>query len=531
MERMFAYIRVSTTKQGQGVSLEQQQRSITEHASRNDYMVIKWFEEKRTAAKRGRPAFTDMMKRLRKGEASGVIIHKIDRSARNLRDWADLGDLIDQGINVQFAHDNIDLTTRGGRLSADLQATIAADYVRNLREEIIKGIYGRLNQGLYPFAAPTGYLDTGRGNVKTVDPIKAPLVHVAFSAYASGCHSLRSLRFYMAKKGLVSPSGNPLSPNSISKLLRNPFYTGIIRISTTGELFTGNHKPIIDAALYQEVQTRLDGKISKKTSKHKLAYNGFLRCGNCGYFLSGEKQKGNIYYRCHTKKCETKSIREDRLISKITHLISHISIDPLFRQALETAIDENMISTLDNRKSEIKTLKLRIAQTKLKLSKLTDYALDGTLTKSEFISKKNEITDYMSSELQNLATLENTPTNTEQSIKEILTWCQDVCGTYKTALPDDLRETASQLTSNSLLTGKKLLLELKKPYDSIADSLAVLSCDPARGDLRNVDEDCAYCSKEPSLDKSSSDEVARNLLEQLTKNESRWMDNDTSVNL
>lgn len=50
----------------------------------------------------------------------------------------------------------VDLHSRGGRLSADIQSVVAADYVRNLREEAKKGIYGRLKQGFYPMRAPIG---------------------------------------------------------------------------------------------------------------------------------------------------------------------------------------------------------------------------------------------------------------------------------------------------------------------------------------------------------------------------------------
>ena len=53
----------------------------------------------------------------------GVIIHKIDRSAGNLRDRADLGELIDAGIEVHFANESPDLNSRGGRLSADQART------------------------------------------------------------------------------------------------------------------------------------------------------------------------------------------------------------------------------------------------------------------------------------------------------------------------------------------------------------------------------------------------------------------------
>ena len=85
------------------------------------------------------------------------IIHKIDRSARNLKDWSDLGEMIDSGIQVHFVNESLDLHSRGGRLSADIQAVVAADYIRNLREETRKGFYGRIKQGVYPLPAPLGY--------------------------------------------------------------------------------------------------------------------------------------------------------------------------------------------------------------------------------------------------------------------------------------------------------------------------------------------------------------------------------------
>ncbi len=165
MKSYFAYIRVSTARQGEeGVSLQEQKSSILEYASRRGFTISEWFEEQISAAKRGRPIFTTLLKLLKSKKASDIIIHKIDRSARNLRDWADIADLMDRGIEVHFVHESIDLGSRTGRLSADILAVVASDYIRNLREEVMKGIRGRLKQGLFPFSAPIGYLNTGPGN-------------------------------------------------------------------------------------------------------------------------------------------------------------------------------------------------------------------------------------------------------------------------------------------------------------------------------------------------------------------------------
>src|SRR5690348_10759918 len=186
-KQYFGYIRVSTAKQGEkGVSLQEQQSAISQYAQRYGLTISQCFEERESAAKRGRPVFAQMLRQLKNGKACGVIIHKIDRSARNLKDWADLGELIDSGIEVHFANESLDMNTRGGRLSADIQAVVAADYIRNLREETRKGFYGRIKQGLYPLPAPLGYLDMGKAKPKEPDPAKAPLVKKTFELYGSG---------------------------------------------------------------------------------------------------------------------------------------------------------------------------------------------------------------------------------------------------------------------------------------------------------------------------------------------------------
>src|SRR6185436_5729050 len=150
--------------------------------------------------------------------------------------------------------------TRGGRLSADIMAVVAADYIRNLREEARKGFYGRLRQGVYPLPAPIGYLDTGKGQAKAVDPERAPLVTWAFERYASGIVGLRDLLKEVRVRGLRPRSGKPLSLSGLSVMLNNPFYTGLIHIRRTGESFEGKHLPLVTRALFDRVQAVLRGK-------------------------------------------------------------------------------------------------------------------------------------------------------------------------------------------------------------------------------------------------------------------------------
>src|SRR6185312_14038390 len=117
MQGYIGYIRVSTPRQAkEGVSLEEQHGAISRYAERNQFSIGLWLEEIETAAKRGRPVFNQAMKLLRRGKYKGIILHKLDRGARDLKDWTEISDLSDQGIEVHFVNESLDLRSRVGRL-------------------------------------------------------------------------------------------------------------------------------------------------------------------------------------------------------------------------------------------------------------------------------------------------------------------------------------------------------------------------------------------------------------------------------
>jgi site-specific DNA recombinase len=122
VKKYLAYIRVSTNRQGtEGVSLEEQRRAIEVWRVCTKVSITDWFVEIRTAGAGGRPVFGQLLQKLRAGKGEwGLVMHKIDRGSRNLRDWADIGELLDAGVTVRFAHDDLDLHSRGGRLAADI---------------------------------------------------------------------------------------------------------------------------------------------------------------------------------------------------------------------------------------------------------------------------------------------------------------------------------------------------------------------------------------------------------------------------
>lgn len=487
MKSCFAYIRVSTLKQGlQGVSLPEQKDAIAAYAGRNDIQIIQWFEERVTAAKRGRPVFTQMLKRLEKGEASGLVIHKIDRGARNLKDWADLGELIDRGIYVHFVSDNLDLASRGGRLSADIQAVVAADYIRNLREETRKGFYGRLKQGIYPNWAPLGYLDQGKGKPKIPDPATAPLIRYAFEEYASGRHSLKTIKADLTTKGLRTKGGRPLSRNGISMILNNPFYYGEIRIRKTNERFAGIHEPLISKSLFDRVQDALAGKRQRRIQKHAFVFSRLITCATCGYSLIGESQKGFVYYRCQTVTCPTTSLREEQIDDSFRTSFSRVKVTPDFKLYLESLADAQKRNwhKIEEQRQQQNAMKLQ--QVKDRLDRLTDAFLDGAIDKTIFeerrlglLAVQREITFTEKSDAD--------PTQTFDRFQKFLELAFSLQQSYEMAIGMEKRHLVQSVTSNRKATGKNLEIALQKPFELLIDSQNLPSGGPHRGIPRTVE--------------------------------------------
>lgn len=482
MKRFFGYIRVSTAKQGEGVSLQQQRDAIDAYARRFGVSVTQWFEEKVTAAKRGRPVFSEMIALLSHGKADGVILHKIDRGARNLRDWADLGELIDRGIDVQFANESLDLHSRGGRLSADIQAVVAADYIRNLREETLKGFYGRLKQGLTPLPAPLGYVNQGQGKPKAIHARTGPLVRKAFELYATGQYTLITLGEKMEELGLRNSIGNRVSRNSWSVILNNPFYIGLIRIRSTGQTFPGVHPPLIHKSLFDRVQRILKGKAQVAIRDHDFLFRRLLTCATCGRALIGEQQKGHTYYRCHSPQCRGVCVREERVKETIDRLFAHLQFTDEEQSYLQTQIAVLRKNWIDDREIQRSALESNKQRLKSRLLRLTDAYLDGVLERRLFEDRKTALLheEKALDERQSELGRESGP----DRLGNFFELAKSVYFTYKTGLADEKRELLEIVTSNCRIEQKNVLVELKSPFQLVADRAKNPSGGPCQDTVR-----------------------------------------------
>jgi site-specific DNA recombinase len=486
MKRYFGYIRVSTQRQGaSGVSLQEQKAAIEAYAQRAGLAIVSWYEERETAAKRGRRIFARMLSDLSRNKADGIIIHKIDRSARNLRDWADLGELIDRGVDVHFAHDALDLRSRGGRLSADIQAVVAADFIRNLREETRKGFYGRLKQGIYPLRAPIGYCDMGRGKPKEIDPMQGPLVRQVFELYATGEWNFHTLQAEMNRRGLRGRCNTSVSLNGFTTILNNPFYKGLIHIRKTNETFEGIHKPIISTRLYDAVQMVLRGrKDGVMPLRHDFLFRRMIRCAHCNSVMIGECKKGRyIYYRCHAPACRGTIVNEPKMNTAYRECFAGLILDVGELGDLRDMIERLRGATGTEKSERDKVLRLQVAHCDERLARLTDALIDGLIEKSVFDARKAQLLNEKRNYLDRLEKTANEP-SVADIIAEDLELSNVAQLRYETGLLPEKRDIVSATTSNCSVCGKEPAITLKSPFQELLNLPKASDCDPHRDGVR-----------------------------------------------
>ncbi len=299
-KKYFIYTRKSTdTEDRQVRSLADQLSELRELARKEQLEVVDTFIEKQTAKIPGRPVFAEMLERIEKGEASGILAWHPDRLARNSVDGGKVIYLVDTGkiTDLKFPTFWFDATPQG-KFMLSIAFGQSKYYVDNLSENIKRSYRQKLKNGIWPQKAPIGYLWDKKSKSIIIDPDRAPLIRKMFEAYGSGNYTLSGLKKAMGDLGLRSHTGKELSISNYQSLLKNTLYHGLMYVG--GEFYEGKHEPIITKKLFdacQEMMTR-KSKPQHGGGLKPYVYRGLFKCGGCGCSITAETQKGHNYLRC-----------------------------------------------------------------------------------------------------------------------------------------------------------------------------------------------------------------------------------------
>src|SRR5258706_3667219 len=311
MRQAVLYARVSSKDQErEGFSIPAQLKFLREYARQHDLSILREFVDVETAKTTGRKQFGEMVRFLRDHKTCRVVlVEKTDRLYRNFRDCVTLEDL-DVEIHLPKEGQVISKDSKSqSKLMHGIQVVMARNYIENLKEEVRKGMREKAEQGIYPSRPPIGYQNNKLERTIEVDPGKAPLARRMFDLYASGHHSLASLR-----KAILDEFGINLGKGYIDRVLKNPFYKGLFLWE--GKLYPGTHTPLVSVECFERVQAVFRGHNKPRYNTHEFAYRGLLTCAYDNCKVTAEiKRRRYTYYHCtgYRGKCGLPYIREEVL--------------------------------------------------------------------------------------------------------------------------------------------------------------------------------------------------------------------------
>lgn len=205
------YARVSTQLQvNDGVSLDVQERQLNSAAEVAGYTDLELVREEGRSGKNisGRPALTETLRRLDKGEAHALFVTRIDRLARSTKDFLNIIDRANaNGWRLVMLDLNLDTATYQGRFVVTIMSALA-EMERGIIAERQKDVHkDRRNRGI------KWGVDMGPMN-KTPEDIRQRVV-----AERNSGASYRKIADGLNRDFISSQNGGAWYPTTVKNLL------------------------------------------------------------------------------------------------------------------------------------------------------------------------------------------------------------------------------------------------------------------------------------------------------------------------
>ncbi|MDE6259397.1 MAG: recombinase family protein [Oscillospiraceae bacterium] len=360
-----SYLRVSTRGQAErgggadeGFSIPAQREANKKKALSMGAIVGKEFVDRGASAKSAdRPELQKMLEYVKENtdRVDYVIVHKVDRLARNRGDDIDImRTLRECGVQLVSASESID-DTPAGMLLHGIMSSIAEFYSQNLANEVKKGINEKVKNGGTVSRAPIGYTNIRRIDEKgreertvILDEERAPLIRLAFEEYATGNWTIEDLAEHLAACGLTTRAtpkipSSPIDKRALNTVLVNPYYKGIVTYK--GVAYQGNHPSIIDDETWQRVQDVLSSHYNgERTREHPHFLKGSLYCRSCGsrMIITYAKSRSGVrypYFICigrhnKAKDCKQKAVLIDEIERQVEEIYDRYSLPADIREYL-----------------------------------------------------------------------------------------------------------------------------------------------------------------------------------------------------
>ncbi|HEY3414315.1 MAG TPA: recombinase family protein [Armatimonadota bacterium] len=296
--RVYVYCRVSTDEQSTDdhYSLGNQEQRARDYAKAKGWQVS-WVRKDVASGKNtNRPGFQALDAAVKIGEVDVVVVYRLDRLSRNVRDIYDFLDEL-QRRDIAFASitEGFDTTTAMGRAMLGVAAVFAQLTREMIAENVKDGLLRRAESGKWngpKWNPPYGYTYVLGGTIEPI-PEQAELVRSIFRWFSEDKWGTSKIARYLNNQGVKRESAKPNSgqwiQNKIWEMLQNPVYVG--KVVAGDRLVDGIHEPLIDQDTWDATAAVSTARKLQsprlKASPHLLS--GLVRCGTCDRLLAAQK--------------------------------------------------------------------------------------------------------------------------------------------------------------------------------------------------------------------------------------------------
>lgn len=442
-----AYCRVSTDKDDQANSFENQQQYFEKHISQHpEWHLTKIYADEGVTGTntKKRKSFNEMIADAREGKIDLILTKEVTRFARNTVDTLKYTrELKDIDVRVIFLIDSIDTFDPDGEFRLTIMASLAQEESRKTSERVKWGISQQMKKGFVYSPSLLGY-DVQKGVISINKP-EAEIVQRIFHDFAYENKTAHRIARELTEQGVMPVKRmKSWSSTTILRILRNEKYVGdLIQRKTYVKNFLDHkcvkntdldtmyfaydhHEPIIDRETWDIVQNRLQTLSSSQENQvyqqsnrnrfkasNKYWCSGKIKCGLCGTNFSITSKKLSDGTTFKAWKCIKRMKFGQQKIDGIGNLVgcnnNQINIKAL-EQCVEYAYDaltQNCHFVLDNFKNELRLsdvfsgkneydiseLESQKKQIILKKQKVIEMFVDGLITKEELEGMKNKYSE------------------------------------------------------------------------------------------------------------------------------------------
>ncbi|MGH3754268.1 MAG: recombinase family protein [Pseudonocardiaceae bacterium] len=263
-----------------------------------------------------RPDWERLLERLASGVSDGAVVWHVDRLLRLPRDLERLLEFSDRGLMLGCAHGQWDLADPNDRFILRVEVAHACrssdDASRRIRRRFetlrrngVAHVCGRA------FGFPGRTRIAGVDGVRTEVPAEVVVaervaIQKATAAVLAGA-SYASVAAEWNAAGLRTAGGKVWIPVLVRAVLLRPRNAGLVEHDGVVEGQMPG-EPIVDRADFERLRAVLSGRRRGRPPGERYTASGVLRCGLCGYGLTGRPHSGTYpdgsprrQYHCHKR--------------------------------------------------------------------------------------------------------------------------------------------------------------------------------------------------------------------------------------